>query len=112
MVFLNQLKNNQPLTINGDGKQRRDFTYVGDVVESNILASHSNNVGKGEVINIGRGINLSINSVAKMISEKFTYKKSLKEPFENLACIEKAKKLLDWEPKMNLESWIRKHKNG
>ena len=47
-----------------------------------------------------------------MISEKFTYKKSLKEPFENLACIEKAKKLLDWEPKMNLESWIRKHKNG
>ena len=111
-IFLNQLNNNQPLTINGDGKQRRDFTYVGDVVDANILASSSNNLGKGEIINIGSGNNLSINSVAKMISEKFEHKKPLKEPFANLACIEKAKKLLDWEPKMNLESWIREHRNG
>tara|TARA_Y100001935_G_C17273108_1_gene493097 strand:+ start:151 stop:1050 length:900 start_codon:yes stop_codon:yes gene_type:complete len=111
-IFLNQLKKNQPLTINGDGKQRRDFTYVGDVVDANILASKSNNLGKGEVINIGSGINLSINSVARMISKKFEYQKPLKEPFANLACIEKAKKLLDWEPKMNLESWIREYKNG
>ena len=36
-IFLNQLKNKNPLTINGDGNQRRDFTYVGDVVRANIL---------------------------------------------------------------------------
>lgn len=111
-IFLNQVNNNKPLTINGNGKQRRDFTYVGDVVEANMLASESNNVGRGEVINIGSGTNVSINSLAKMISKKIEYKEPVKEPFANLACIEKAKKLLDWEPKMNLESWIKEYKNG
>ena len=59
-IFLSQLINNNPLTINGDGDQRRDFTYVGDVVSANILAAKSKNVGKGEVINIGNGKNLSL----------------------------------------------------
>jgi len=110
-IFLNQLQNNKPLTINGNGKQRRDFTYVGDVVKANILALTSEKVGKGEVINIGSGTNISINEVAKMIGDKYEFKKAVKEPFANLASIEKAKKLLDWEPKMNLNSWIKKYKN-
>ena len=46
-----------------------------------------------------------------MIGDKLEFKKALKEPFANLASIEKAKKLLDWEPKMNLKSWIAKYKN-
>ena len=110
-IFLNQLRNNQPLTINGDGKQRRDFTYVGDVVKANILASNALKVGKGEVINIGSGVNISINDVANMIGDVFEYKEALKEPFANLASIEKAKKLLDWEPQVDLNSWIKKYKN-
>ena len=110
-IFLNQLHNNQPLTINGDGQQRRDFTYVGDVVKANILASNALKVGKGEVINIGSGINISINDVANMIGDVFEYKEALKEPFANLASIEKAKKLLDWEPQVDLNSWIKKYKN-
>ena len=110
-IFLDQLQNDKPLTINGDGEQRRDFTYVGDVVKANILASASKKVGRGEVINIGSGTNISINEVANMIGDKFKFKKALKEPFANLASIEKAKNLLDWEPKMNLKSWISKYKN-
>ena len=110
-VLLNQLHNNQPLTINGDGQQRRDFTYVGDVVKANILASNALKVGKGEVINIGSGIKISINDVANMIGDVFEYKEALKEPFANLASIEKAKKLLDWEPQVDLNSWIKKYKN-
>ena len=47
--------------------QRRDFTYVGDVVNANILASKSIKIGKGEVINIGNGKNRSINEIADMI---------------------------------------------
>ena len=43
--------------------------------------------------------------------DKFKSKKALKEPFANLASIEKAKNLLDWEPKMNLNSWIASYKN-
>ena len=110
-IFLDQLQHDKPLTINGDGKQKRDFTYVGDVVKANILASTSKKVGRGEVINIGSGTNISINEVANMIGDKFEFKKALKEPFANLASIEKAKKLLDWEPKMNLNSWIASYKN-
>ena len=110
-IFLDQLQHDKPLTINGDGEQRRDFTYVGDVVKANILASASKKVGRGEVINIGSGTNISINEVANMIGDKFKFKKALKEPFANLASIEKAKNLLDWEPKMNLNSWIASYKN-
>ena len=110
-IFLDQLQNDKPLTINGDGEQRRDFTYVRDVVKANILASASKKVGRGEVINIGSGTNISINEVANMIGDKFKFKKALKEPFANLASIEKAKNLLDWEPSMDLKSWIAKYKN-
>ncbi len=110
-IFLDQIQNDKPLTINGDGNQRRDFTYVGDVVKANILASNSKKVGKGEVINIGSGTNISINEVAKMIGDKFEFKEALKEPIANLASIEKAKKLLDWEPEVDLNSWIKKYKN-
>ena len=110
-IFLDQLSKNIPLTVNGDGKQRRDFTYVGDVVNANILACNSLNVGKGEVINIGSGKNISIYTVAKMLSNSIEFKKALKEPFANLASIEKAKKLLDWEPQTSLESWIERNKN-
>ena len=110
-IFLDQLSKNIPLTVNGDGKQRRDFTYVGDVVNANILACNSPNVGKGEVINIGSGKNISIYTVAKMLSNSIEFKKALKEPFANLASIEKAKKLLDWEPQTSLESWIERNKN-
>ena len=94
-IFLNQKKLQKPLTINGNGEQRRDFIYVKDIVNANILASKSKKIGRGEVINIGSGKNISIYSVAKMIHKKFEYKKSVKEPFANLASIEKSKKSLD-----------------
>ena len=106
-IFLNQLINKKPLTINGNGNQRRDFTYVGDVVSANILASKSKNVGKGEVINIGNGENISINELAKNIGGEVVFNKPLNEPFANLADIKKAKKLLDWEPTTDLISWIK-----
>jgi len=109
-IFLNQLINKNPLTINGDGNQRRDFTYVGDVVSANILAAKSKNVGKGEVINIGNGENISINELAKNIGGEVVFNEPLNEPFANLADIKKAKKLLDWEPTTDLISWINNYK--
>jgi len=108
-IFLNQFKNNQPLTINGNGEQLRDFTYVGDVVRANILASKSKKVGNGEVINIGKGRNISINSVANIIGKSFKYMPAVKEPFANLASIEKAKIFLDWEPEIELEDWLKNY---
>lgn len=109
-IFLNQSINKNPLTVNGDGNQRRDFTYVGDVVSANILAAKSKNIGKGEVINIGSGKNISINELAENIGGDVVFNKPLNEPFANLADIKKAKKLLNWEPTTDVISWIKKSK--
>ena len=87
-IFINQILKGKPLTINGDGSQRRDFTYVKDVVNANILASSSSKVGSGEVINIGSGKNISINELADMFGTEKKYMKPVNEPFANLAILE------------------------
>ena len=98
------------MTINGDGEQLRDFTYVGDVVRANILASHSHNVGNGEVINIGNGENRSVNQLADMIGGDRVYKNPVIEPKQTLADNSLAFKLLGWKPTMVIEDWIKKYK--
>ena len=106
-IFLNQRFNEKSLTVRGDGSQRRDFTYVGDVVRANILASRSEHVGSGEIINIGNGKNKSINEIASYVGGKIKYIDPVLEPFETLADNLKAKKLLNWEPKQDVKSWIK-----
>ncbi len=105
-IFLDQFRKGIPLTIRGDGSQKRDFTYVGDVVSANILAAQSKNVGKGNVINIGNGNNTSINEIAGYIGGKKLYIDPVVEPFETLADISLAKSLLNWKPTMEVKSWI------
>ena len=106
-IFLNQRFNKKSLTVRGDGSQRRDFTYVGDVVTANILASKSEDVGSGEIINIGNGNNKSINEIASYVGGKIKYIEPVLEPFETLADNLKAKELLNWEPKQDVKSWIK-----
>lgn len=106
-LFLKQKKEGKDMTIVGDGLQRRDFTYVKDVVNANFLASQSDHVS-GEIINIGTGLNYSILSIAKEIGGDYTFIEERKgELRESLADNYKAKKLLQWEPKTNLKEWIR-----
>src|SRR5215831_2300094 len=50
-IFMDQKRLGEPLTIHGDGRQTRDFTWVGDVVRANLAAGSSDRVGKGEPIN-------------------------------------------------------------
>src|SRR3990167_1366968 len=105
-IFLDQKRKDEPLTILG-GKQKRDFTYVGDVVKANLLAMTSDKVGKGEAINIGGGKNYSIDEIDSFISDKTIHLPQRKgEPMNTLANIEKAKYLLRWEPTVNLKSWL------
>jgi UDP-glucose 4-epimerase len=110
-IFLEQAKNFKGFTIVSDGHQRRDFTWVGDVVQANILAMLSAKVGKGEVVNIGSAKNHSILEVAEMIGGKHAYKIFEEarpgEARESLADISMAKKLLNWEPKVSLEEGIK-----
>ena len=106
-LFLRQYKENKPLTIVGDGNQTRDFTHIDDVVSANILAITAKLKNYGQVINIGTGKGISINDIAKLISEKtVTLPARLGEARHTKAVINKAKTCLGWSPKVNLEKWI------
>ena len=97
-----------PLTIVGNGNQRRDFTYVKDVVRANILSMKSKEA-VGHVINIGSGRNYSVNEVAKMIDYEFVYIPPRPgEAQVTLADISKAKKLLGYEPTVSFEKGLQK----
>ena len=109
-IFAKQMLDKKPLTITNDGNQRRDFTYVGDVVNANILAATYYDQLSGDVFNIGNGNNFSINEVADLLGGEKTYGEERIEPFETLADNSKAKLILGWEPKGNLSSWIKQYK--
>ncbi|OGF23823.1 hypothetical protein A3H09_01730 [Candidatus Falkowbacteria bacterium RIFCSPLOWO2_12_FULL_45_13] len=109
-LFVNQRLKNQPMTITGDGTNRRDYTSVIDAVRANILAAQSDRVGQGEVINIGRGSNYSVNELAQMIGGPVAHIAPRIEPKETLADNSLAKKLLGWEPTINLPEWLADYK--
>ena len=111
-IFMRQHASNQSLTITGDGEQRRDFISVDDVVKANVLASWSEKVGDGESINIGNGEAISINKVAKLISDDIVYVEKRYEPDITLADITKAKDLLDWNPQVDFRNWLTKYKDN
>jgi len=107
-IFLKQKKDGKPLTIVGDGNQRRDFTYVKDVARANIMAIKSNKA-VGHLINIGSGKNYSVNEVAKMIDDNHKYiPPRLGETKVTLADISLARKLLGWKPEVMLRDWLKK----
>ena len=110
-IFLRQLAAGEPLTIVGDGEQRRDFTYVKDIVNANIMAALSNadKEAYGQVYNVGSGENHSVNEVAAMISDDVKYIPSrLGEARISLANVDKIYKTFAWKPQQNLEEWVKK----
>ena len=104
-LFEEQAKRGEPLTIVGDGEQRRDFTHVNDVVEANMNAMMTNY--SGMVVNVGTGVNHSVNEVASYISDNtVNIPERPGEARETLANIERANILLSWEPKITLEDYF------
>jgi UDP-glucose 4-epimerase len=108
-IFMRQRDSGEPLTIVGDGEQRRDFTHVSDVVNANIMAAISNPDPQvfGQVFNVGTGKNYSVNEIAAMISDNIVY--TPPRPGESritLANNQKLKTTFGWEPKINVEEWI------
>jgi UDP-glucose 4-epimerase len=112
-IFLRQFAAGEPLTVVGDGEQRRDFVYVGDVANANIMASISNldSESFGQVYNVGTGKNYSVLEIAKTISDNIIHiPPRVGEARTSLANIDKIKKTFGWEPKMKLEEWIQNNK--
>ncbi|MEE9379177.1 MAG: NAD-dependent epimerase/dehydratase family protein [Candidatus Lokiarchaeia archaeon] len=112
-VFEQQYIKNNPLTITGDGKQRRDFIHVFDICDGLI------EIGKGEwdseIFHLGTGTNLSINELSELFSHKTIYIPERKgEMMETLADISFTKSKIKWSPKIKLQdyikNWLLEHK--
>lgn len=111
-IFMRQKESGESLTIVGDGQQRRDFVYVGDVANANIMAALSNadSEAYGQVYNVGTGRNYSVKQIARMVSDDMVnIAPRPGEARNSLAIISKIKNTFGWEPKMKLEDWIGAH---
>ena len=109
-IFLRQKAAGEPLTIVGDGEQRRDYIYVKDVANANVMAAISNpdDDAYGQVYNVGSGKNYSVNEIASFISDDtINIPPRVGEARNSLANIDKIQKTFAWKPEMNVEEWIK-----
>lgn len=114
-IFINNILNRQKLHVYGDGNQTRDFLYVEDCADFIIKAGYGDLVN-GEILNAGTGKEISIKTLAKLISKDKNQIKYLSHPHPKseiykLCCnYQKAKKILNWFPTIDLEKGIEKTK--
>ena len=108
-IFIDQRRRGEPLTIHGDGQQTRDFTWVGDVVRANIMAGESDQVGRGEPINVGAGEEVSIARIAELIGGPVEYQppRGFDERFKR-AGITRARELLGWQPGVQIDEGMQR----
>jgi nucleoside-diphosphate-sugar epimerase len=112
-IFVNRLIRNMAPIIYGDGEQTRDFVYIQDVVEANMLALNNKNA-VGEFFNIGSGTETSVNKVAEVLKNSLNkgdimnvYAEPRKgELRRGFADIRKAKRMLNYSPRFSFEQGI------
>ncbi len=111
--FITRMLKGESPTIFGDGEQSRDFTYVSNVVDANILASKAQGVA-GEVFNIGCGEKTTVNALASKLNEilKEEISPSYDEPRpgdirHSFADISKARKMLKYEPLVSFSEVLK-----
>jgi len=107
------LRREDPFLVWGSGEQERGFTYVTDIVEGQILACEK--ITDGAAVNLGWDKRFKIRDVVNMILSivghrpKIFFDRSKPEgPFSRALDISRARKLLGWEPKVNLEEGLKK----
>tara|TARA_Y100000592_G_C5401044_1_gene283112 strand:+ start:54 stop:923 length:870 start_codon:yes stop_codon:yes gene_type:complete len=107
-LFKRQKAAGTPMTIVGDGSQKRDFTYIDDVVDANICAMNSD-IDHG-IYNIGTGKNYTISEISRMIKgETVNIPSRPAEVYETLADISKTIRDLKWKPKYDLSDKINEY---
>jgi UDP-glucose 4-epimerase len=107
-VFLAQILAGKPLTVVGDGEQKRDFTYVSDVVSAFVAAANSDKTG--EIYNVGSGECQSVNRLVDALgaSETVQLPKRPGEPDMTFADITKIREELDWRPQVSFEDGVQR----
>jgi UDP-glucose 4-epimerase len=112
-AFVTAILKDEPPTIYGDGEQSRDFTYIDNVVDANLLAARANQT-KGEVINIACGQAVTVNEIIDMINDLVG--KTVKPKYtalrpgdvkHSLADIALAKNLIGFEPVVDFQDGLR-----
>lgn len=111
-IFMTKAVRDEAPVIYGDGKQTRDFVYVQDVVHANLLAAQQKKAA-GEVFNVGTNHSVSINTLWEAIarlgscSQKPHYEAARSgDIVDSLAGIEKARRLLEFEPAFELSQGL------
>jgi len=111
--FIRGILKGEEITIYGDGNQTRDFTYIDDAVNSNIMVMKE--AFNGEIFNIGGGSHISINEATKLLEEIIEKKAKIRyiekkkgEMKATLADIGKARKMLGYNPRFSLKEGLRK----
>ena len=116
-IWFNRARNNQNLKVFGDGEQSRDFTFVNDVVQANLLAGEKDT--PGEIFNVGAGHPITLTNLGNLIL-KLTGKENLKLEYtdprpgdikHSFADLTKSKKLLGFQPKYKQEEGLREYFN-
>ena len=106
-IFLHRAKQNEPLFITGDGLQKRDFIHVKDLARANYMAAiHPGKLNTA--FNIGHSDTMSVLELAKLISDNYQFiPKREGEAEITFANVTKAKEILGWSPKHDLETFIQ-----
>jgi UDP-glucose 4-epimerase len=105
-VFLAQKLKNKPLTVVGDGKQKRDFTYISDVIQAlyKVIKIKKN----FQIFNLGTGNPIAVNDIVKLLGcRSVNIPKRPGEPDLTSANITKIKKELNWKPKISIKQGIK-----
>jgi UDP-glucose 4-epimerase len=115
--FVKAIVNNEEITVFGDGTQTRDFTFVDDAVEAIILAAKNNLIG--EVFNVGGGSRISVNELIEKMEDIIGKKAKIKniekqrgDVRDTWADVGKAREMLNWNPKININKGLRKYIDG
>ena len=114
-LFINAILNNQSPLINGDGEQTRDFTFVENAVQANIKAIFADNINtQGDVFNIAVSERVSLNKLVNILKKlsKSTVSsiyqaERVGDVRDSLADISKAKRNLDYEPRVKIEQGLK-----
>lgn len=111
--WLDAIKNDTKIIIEGDGEQTRDFVFIDDIVKANIAAMNAEGVLRGEACNIATNTEISLNQVKNKIEEIMGKKLVVEYKPErqgdikkSTADISKAKRILNWQPETDFDTGL------
>lgn len=109
-IFLKQYKEKKSLTVVGNGKNKRDFIHINDVVKANLdFCFFEQKKTFNDVFNVGSSKSISILRLAKLISKNIEFIPArIGEAKTTLANIKKINSIIDWLPSISVENWIKK----